>query len=100
MNMKKYAEFRKRYDKFKKNNLPTPFYDKERETFEYVLYDENMEVNEKDLYDRRIIVSNSLTEALSWITCDGFYYSYSCRYKIENGKKVSEHSHAQYCSFI
>lgn len=26
----------KRYDKFKKNNLPTPFWDDERLTLEYV----------------------------------------------------------------
>ena len=33
-----YKTFVKRYDKFKKNNLPTPFWDKERQIMEYVFY--------------------------------------------------------------
>ena len=34
-----YNEFVKRYNKFKKNNLPTPFWDSERQTLEYVYFD-------------------------------------------------------------
>ena len=33
-----YKEFIKRYDQFKKNNLPTPFWDEERQTLEYVYF--------------------------------------------------------------
>ena len=29
-------DFNSRYDKFKENNLPTPFWDEERQTLEYV----------------------------------------------------------------
>lgn len=33
-----YEEFNKRYDKFNKNNLLTPFWDEERQTLEYVYF--------------------------------------------------------------
>jgi len=36
MNEEEFQNFMKRYDKFKKNNLPTLFYDEERLTREYV----------------------------------------------------------------
>lgn len=39
MNKNQTKEFLKRYDKFKKNNLPTPFCDDERQIFEYVSFD-------------------------------------------------------------
>ena len=38
MKKHEFIEFEKRYEKFKKNNLPTPFFDDERQTFEYVYY--------------------------------------------------------------
>lgn len=38
MKKRKYNEFMKRYDKFKNNNLPTPFWYNERKTLEYVKY--------------------------------------------------------------
>ena len=37
----KQKEFNKRYDKYQKNNLPTPFWDNTRETLEYVYYNNN-----------------------------------------------------------
>lgn len=36
MQKRKFNEFMKRYDKFEKNNLPTPFWDEKRHTLEYV----------------------------------------------------------------
>lgn len=80
------------YKKFEKNNLPTPFWDKERDTLEYVFYD-----------DGRPIVSSNLCYSLEHITCAGFYYSYSCRHltsRLEDNKWVYEvvdghlHAHA------
>ena len=35
MKKHEFIEFEKRYEKFQKNNLPTPFFDDERQTFEY-----------------------------------------------------------------
>ena len=47
-----YKAFNLRYEKFKKNNLPTPFWDKERQVLEYVFYD-------KDHYN----INSNLTDA-------------------------------------
>lgn len=54
----------KRYDKFKNNNLPTPFWDEERQVFEYVYFDDDLEVN------------NNLTDAFSDIAYVGFYFPF------------------------
>lgn len=85
-------EFNSRYDKFKKNNLPTPFWDEERETFEYVYFEEA-----KD----QLEVNPSLVEALGKITYTGFYYSFTSKHVQawrENGKIVKKvvigHDHA------
>ena len=82
---------RKIYDKFKNNNLPTPFWDKEREVLEYVYFKD-----QKDIY-----VNNSIFYALSDIACTGLYYPFDSKgihmWK-ENGEYVKEevigHSHA------
>ena len=80
------------YKRFEKNNLPTPFWDKERDTLEYVFYD-----------DGRPIVSSNLCYSLEHITFAGFYYSYSCRHltsRLVDNKWVYEvedghlHAHA------
>lgn len=81
-----YREFEKRYDKFKKNNLPKSFWDEERQTLEYVYYDFKLDRDNKafarddDEFDRRLHVEKSLTEALSNIAFTGFYYPYTCKY--------------------
>ncbi len=81
-----YREFEKRYDKFKKNNLPKSFWDEERQTLEYVYYDSKLDRDNKifarddDEFDRRLHVEKSLTEALSNIAFTGFYYPYTCKY--------------------
>ena len=40
-----YKTFYKRYDKFKKNNLPTPFWDRERQVLEYVFYEDDFNIS-------------------------------------------------------
>ncbi len=86
MNKKEYKEFEKRYDKFKKNNLPTSFWDDERQTLEYVYYDTEMDyintvfASEDDDFDRRLHIDKSLVDALGDISCTGFYYPYTCKY--------------------
>ncbi len=79
MKKKKYKEFLKRYDKFQKNNLPTPFWDDERQTLEYVHF-----INEKERE-----ISDDLVYALENITRAGLYYSYTTKYIVgwlENGE--------------
>ncbi len=81
-----YKEFEKRYDKFKKNNLPRDFWDEERQTLEFVYYDTEINQLNKifmqpdEEFDRRLHVERSLTEALSDIAYTGFYYPYTCKY--------------------
>nr|MCR4581029.1 hypothetical protein [Bacilli bacterium] len=57
--------FNKRYDKFKKNNLPTPFWDEERQVREYVCFN-----------DDRLQVFNDLNSSLEDITLAGLYYPF------------------------
>lgn len=82
---KKMIEFNKRYDKFKKYNLPAPFWDEERQTFEYVLF-------ESDPWrENQLVVTPNLYNAFENIIWDNFYYSFDCRHYesyIENNKWV------------
>lgn len=96
-----YKEFIKRYDQFKKNNLPTPFWDEERQTLEYVYF-----YNGKSIYNSKkakgeLEVYPNLMEALSDIAFTGFYYPFTGKHMVtwrENGKLVQkavvEHDHA------
>ncbi len=79
-----YKEFNKRYDKFLKNNLPTPFWDKERQTFEYVFY-------EKDKFHEGLNISNNITDAIANRFC--LYYSFNSVIEIKDGKKKIGHCH-------
>ena len=82
---KKIMEFNKRYDKFKKNNLPAPFWDEERQVREYVMFD-------KYLDGEHVYATQNLYNAFENIIWDNFYYSFNCRYYTihydENGKEV------------
>ena len=63
---KKMIEFNKRYDKFKKYNLPAPFWDEERQTFEYVLF-------ESDPWrENQLVVTPNLYNAFENIIWDNF----------------------------
>ena len=86
MKKKEYQVFLERYNKFKNNNLPTPFWDEERQTLEYVYF--NQKEKKKALNDSKLHIAYTLTDALSDITLNSFYYSYNC--KIYQSKKVGD----------
>lgn len=95
MKQKEYQEFIKRYHKFKKNNLPTPFFDKERQTFEYVYYNQNRHVEDYSflMEDKNLCIFDNLTEAFQNIASVGFYYPFTCRcylYTKEKGKLIAK----------
>lgn len=110
MNKKQTKEFLKRYDKFKKNNLPTPFWDEERQIFEYVRYDSQLDYynnnikNKNEDFDRRLNINRNIVEALGDISSINFYYSYTCSYFTEEKldednyslKLVKGHTHSHY----
>lgn len=101
MNKKQSKEFIKRYDKFKKNNLPTPFWDDERQVREFVyFYNGKSFLNFEEANDS-LEVSNNLVDALADIAYTGFYYSFTDKHITgfyESGefitKAVVGHSHA------
>jgi hypothetical protein len=101
MNELEYKKFIKRYDKFKKNNLPTPFWDEERQTLEYIyFYNRKSILNSKEVKDE-LEVNSRLSEALGDIAFTGFYYSFTYKHIMgwkENGKYIKKsvvgHSHA------
>ena len=97
MNKKQAKEFEKRYDKFKKNNLPTPFWDDERQTFEYVyFYNGKSIINFEEAKDQ-LEVNTSLTDALGEIANTGFYYPFTSKYMTSRyGEReiVVGHNHA------
>lgn len=110
MTRKEYKEFMKRYEKFRKNNLPTLFWDKERQTWEYVYKEmytnnikrrfySNMNKEDEGLYNWNI--QSSLIESLGDIAFTGFYYSFTDKHietcfkdKERVEKVVIGHSHA------
>ena len=96
-----YKEFEKRYDKFKKNNLPTPFFDVERQTFEYIYFYNGKSIFNSEEAKDSLEVNTSLIKSLEEIAFTGFYYPFTCKMLRgwrENGKTIREftvgHSHA------
>lgn len=101
MNEFEYKEFIKRYDKFKKNNLPTPFWDEKRQTLEYVHFHNGKSVINGEIVKNELNVNSRLSEALGEIAFTGFYYPFTDKHFVgwrENGKYIHklvvEHSHA------
>lgn len=93
MNESEYKEFVKRYDKFKKNNLPTPFWDEERQTMEYVYFYNGKSIFNREEFKDSLEVHSNLSDALGEIAYTGFYYSFTSKHvtgKRENGKIVEE----------
>lgn len=86
MNKNKFKNFIKRYDIFYQNNLPTPFWDEERQTLEYVYYNSELSYWEKVYktdtknYDGKLKVNSNLIEALENIAYTRFYYPYTSGY--------------------
>ena len=83
-------DYEERYKKFSKNNLPQFFWDKERDTIEYIYYNDGHPSPYVNLYN-----------ALEQITWAGFYYPYICKYitsKLIDDKYVEEvvvdHNHS------
>lgn len=94
MKKHEFIEFEKRYEKFKKNNLPTPFFDDERQTFEYVYYSYRFFNNDNKKYPE---INHSLTDALADIAFTELYYSFNCKeiaYTKEDVKIIFGHCHA------
>lgn len=90
MKKKEVENFVKRYDKFKKCNMPTPFFDDERQTLEYVYFD-----------DDNLIVNSSLEYSLGNIILDNLYYPFTTKMIViedKDGKFIEReeigHSHA------
>lgn len=75
----------KRYKKFKNCSLPYPFWDKKRDTFEWVYYDESRVAG----YD----IQNSLYEALGNVSSSGVTYHYEA---FMYGRKNPEQKEAKY----
>lgn len=101
MNELEYKRFTKRYDQFKKNNLPTPFWDEERQTLEYVYFYNGKSFFNKEKVKNELEVHSRLSDALGDIAFTGFYYSFTDKHmrgKSVNGKlvwqSVVEHNHA------
>lgn len=61
-------KIKRRYKKFKNCSLPYPFWDKRRDTFEWVYYNETRQTG----WD----IQNSLYEALGNVSCSGVTYHY------------------------
>ena len=97
MNSLEYKEFAKRYEKFKKCNLPVPFWDEERQVREYVFYDENFYSNSTEEW-QNYIVNIDLSRALEDLAQTSLYFSYNCGsyHMNEDGSFRVEvgHSHA------
>ena len=81
MKKSEYKEFMKRYDKFKNNNLPTPFWDEERQTLEFVNIGNRKTIFNFGEADNKMEIYNNLTEALENIADTSFYYSYTTKYQ-------------------
>lgn len=79
-----YKEFNRRYDKFKNNNLPTPFWDRERQVLEYVFF-------EKDKIHNELNISNNLTD--SFANKISLYYPFNCVIGTKDGQRKIGHCH-------
>lgn len=79
-----YKTFNKRYDKFKKNNLPTPFWDRERQVFEYVFYEKN---NRNEGYN----ICNNLTDSFNGKL--ELYYPFNSIIVTKEGERKVGHRH-------
>lgn len=82
-----YKEFNKRYNKFRKNNLPTPFWDKERQVLEYVFY-------EKDNFYDGFNISNNITD--SFENKFSLYYPFECIIYTNDNHREIGHCHEHF----
>ena len=87
------------YEKFKNNNLPTPFWDEKRKTLEYVNVGNRKTIFNFDKAENKIEIYTNLTEALENIADVGFYYPFKAKYQTitKEGPKFvvgKTHSHS------
>ena len=73
-----YKTFNLRYERFKKNNLPTPFWDRDRQVFEFVY-------NEKNSLQDNLNICNNLTDSFRNKFC--LYYAYNSVIINKDGSK-------------
>ena len=94
MNETEYKKFCQRYDQFKKNNLPTPFWDEERQVKEYVYFYNGKSILNATEAKNQLEVHSKLSTALGEIAFTGFYYPFTDRHVIQqkdkNGKMVKK----------
>lgn len=103
MSEEEYKTFCKKYDKFKKNNLPTPFWNEISQTYEYVYfynYNYNSSLDNNEVKSQ-LEVNGSLPKVLGDIAYTDFYYPFtskSIQMWKENGKRITKvvvgHNHA------
>ena len=87
------------YEKFKNNNLPTPFWDEKRKTLEYVNVGTRKTIFNFDKAENKIEIYTNLTEALENIADVSFYYPFKAKYQTitKEGPKFvvgKTHSHS------
>ena len=75
-----YQTFNKRYEKFKKNTLPTPFWDRERQVLEYVCYEKE-----------QLNVYSSLTD--SFLDRFSLFYPFNCVVTTMDGTRKIDNCH-------
>lgn len=75
-----YQTFNKRYEKFKKNTLPTPFWDRERQVLEYVCYE-----------NEHLCVYNNLTD--SFLDRFSLFYPFNCAVTTMEGTREIGYCH-------
>ncbi len=80
-----YNFFNLRYEKFRKNNLPTPFWDRERQVLEFVFY-------EKDKFHEGFNINNNLIDSFG--SKLSLYYSFNSIIINKDGTRKVGHSHA------
>ena len=99
MQKRKFNEFMKRYDKFEKNNLPTPFWDEKRQTLEYVNIGNRKNIYNFDNINNKMKVYSNLTSALEDLVDINFYYPFYAKHQelTKNGNKFvvgNTHTHS------
>ncbi len=90
MNEIEYKKFCKRYDQFKKNNLPTPFWDEERQVKEYVYFYNGKSILNATESKNQLEVHSKLSTALGEIAFTGFYYPFTDRHVIQQKDKIGK----------
>ncbi len=78
-----------KYEKFKNNNLPTPFWNEERQILEYVYYEKSKNQG------KTLTVSTNLAECLGDISLIGLYFPFTYTIKIDHfiEKTINGHAH-------